>query len=261
MIVPRRRLFAVASAAVFAAAGCHLFSRVQARKVPPLCEPTFSQYHLDGWRWESANRVLVLPFRNESEYTRAGDEVRAAFSSELQREGRFEIVAAPGDDRAILASCIRQDGRFNEIAMLDLARAARADVVVFGTVSFYSPYPRPRIGLVIQAVGPAEAKVVASIDGLWDTTDAAIADRVRTYYRQRPRAKPPWIRNHTIAADDGFADEIALDSPALFQRAICREAVLALLGLPVPGIAGPSSGAMPADAAVERTGCSTSKCP
>lgn len=232
-----RRAAAVVCAAAVAAGGCHLFSRVQARKVPPQAGPTFSQYHLDGWQWAGVNRVLVLPFLNESEHTRAAEEVRAAFASEMQKEGRFEIVSAPPDDQAILAQPVRRGGRFNEAVMLDLARATRSDVVVHGTITFYSPYPRPRIGLVLQAVGPAEAKVVASVDGLWDTTDAAVAERIRAHYRQKPRVRPPWIKNHVIATDDGFADEIALDSPALFQRAVCREAVLALLGLPVPGIA------------------------
>jgi hypothetical protein len=88
---------------------------------------------------------------------------------------------------------------------------------------------------VLQAVGPQEAKVVASVDGLWDTTDASVAERVRVYYRQRCRERPPWVRNHVIASDDSFAGELALDSPNLFRRFVAREAVLTLLGYPVPG--------------------------
>ncbi|HEV3437252.1 MAG TPA: hypothetical protein VG122_07830, partial [Gemmata sp.] len=95
---------------------------------------------------------------------------------------------------------------------------------------------RPRLGLILQAVGPMQAKVVASVDGMWDTTDKKVSDRVRTFYRQRPRERPPWIRNYVIASDDVFASELALDSPMLFQRFVCHEAALTLLGLPVAGI-------------------------
>lgn len=227
---------ATVAVAVVLGGGCHLFDG-KLRRHPKAEPPTFSQYHLDGWDWSRVDRVLVLPFLNESSHTRAGDEARAAFTSELQRMGRFEVVNAPSDDKAVLAAQIHRGGRFDEAAMLEVARATSADVVVHGIVTQYSPYhPRPRLGLIIQAVSPQQAKVVSSVDGVWDTTDSAIAERCRTYYRQRVRPLPPWIRNHVIASDDSFAGELALDSPALFQRWVCHESVLTLLGLPVPGV-------------------------
>lgn len=219
------------------AAGCALLARVKDHRRPPPSPPTYSQYHLNGWSWQGVSRVLVLPVLNDSPQPRAADEVRNALTSELQRLGRFEVVTTPADDRAALAADVHRNGRFDEAAMLEIARCYHADVIVHAAITQYSPYPRPRIGLMIQAVAPHEAKVVSSVDGLWDSTDNAIAERVRTYYRQRPRPMPPWIRNHVIASDDSFAGELALDSPALFQRYICREASLVLMGQPVPGVA------------------------
>jgi hypothetical protein len=166
----------------------------------------------------------------------ASEEVRASLTGELQRLGRFEVIAGPPDDRAGLAKQIHRTGRFDEAAMIDLGCLVRADVVVHATITHYSPYPRPRLGLIIQAVGPREGKVVASVDGLWDTTDTRVAERVRAYYRQKSHERTPFVRNHVIASDDSFAAELALDSPALFQRFVCREAVLVLLDLPVPGV-------------------------
>lgn len=236
------------------AAGCGLLDRVRDRQRPAPAPPTFSQYHLDSWGWDGVARVVVLPFRNESGYTRAGEEAREAFVAELQRAGRFEVVATAADDRAYLAAAVRCSGRFDEALILDLARDTSADVVVYGVVSNYSPYPRPRLGLVLQAVGPQEAKVVASADGLWDSTDLAVADRAYVYYRQGVRQRRPWIRNHVIANDDSFAAEQALESPALFRRFVAREAVLALLGLPVPGVV------MGACGAAIPVGCAPTTC-
>jgi hypothetical protein len=219
--------------ALAGAAGCLLFDKHKAG--PPPEPATFSQYHLDGWSWGHVDRVLVLPFLNESEYTRAGDEVRISLATELQREGRFEVIGAPADDRAVLAVQIHRGGRFDEAAMLDLAHTTKADVVVHGIITQYSPYPRPRIGLVIQAIGPQQAKVVASVDGLWDTTDPPVAERCRAYYRQCAREPRPFVRNNkVVSADDGLAVELALESPALFQRWVCHEIVLSLLGRKVP---------------------------
>lgn len=237
-------------------AGCGLLDRVKHARHPAPAPPTFSQYHLDGWEWIRVARVVVLPFRNESGYTRAGEEARDAFVAELQRAGRFEVIPTPADDRAFLAAEVRCSGRFDEAMILDLARDTSADVVVYGVVSNYSPYPRPRLGLVLQAVGPQEAKVVASVDGLWDSTDLAIADRAYVYYRQGVREHRPWIRNHVIASDDSFAVDQALESPILFRRFVAREAVLTLLGMPVPGVVMGASGV----GVGGRIGCAPANC-
>ena len=247
-----RLLSSVAVLAVVAFAGCELLDRHRNKNKPLPGPPTFAQYHLEGWQWDRVARVVVLTFRNETGftrnddgYTRAGEEVREAFVAELQKVGRFEVIPTALDDRAYLAAVSRCGGRFDEALLYDVARTMSADVVVYGVVTTYSPYPRPRVGLVLQAVGPEEAKVVASVDGLWDSTDQAIAERVRVYYRQRSNQRPPWIRNHVIASDDSFfANELALDSPNLFRRFVAREAVLSLLGYPVPGVVMGADGAL-----------------
>lgn len=185
---------------------------------PPPAPITRSEYRLNGWDWSRVARVLVLPPLNESAYTRADEEFLAALTGELQRLGRFEVVAGPPDDCARLAATIHRDGTFDESLMLELSQLTKADVVVHVAITHYSPYPRPRMGLVVQAVAPSQAKVIASVDGLWDTIDAGIAEEVRRYYRQRPKQLPPRVRNHVIVSDDAFAEELALDSPALFQR-------------------------------------------
>lgn len=209
------------SAIPLAAVGCSWLSQsplLPRNQGPPPPPVTYSTYRHDGWTWDGVGRVVVLTPRNESAYTRADAEFQAALTAELQRLGRFEVVAAPLDEHANLSTVIHRGGTFDEGVMLDIARRTRADVVVFPTVTQYSPYPRPRMGVVLQAVAPAAGKVIGSVDGLWDSTDGGIAEQVQAYYRQRPKPLPTFIRNHEIAADENFAADLALDSPALFQR-------------------------------------------
>jgi hypothetical protein len=218
-----------------AAVGCSWLSQsplLPRNQLPPPPPVTYSTYRQPGWTWDGVARVVVLTPRNESAYTRADAEFQAALTSELQRLGRFEVVAAPLDEYANLSTVIHRGGTFDEAVMLDVARRTRADVVVFPTVTQYSPYPRPRMGLVLQAVAPAEGKVVGSVDGLWDCTDGGVAEQVRAYYRQRPKPLPAFIRNHEIAADDNFAADLALDSPALFQRWVAAVAAKLLVDGP-----------------------------
>jgi hypothetical protein len=232
-----RRASLAFTAALAVAAGCQLFGLEPIRRKRPPAPPTFSLYHQENWDWGRVDRVLVLPFLNNAPIPpRTARDIQAALTSKLQELGQFEVVSAPEDDQGLLTRPVHRGGRFDEAVMLDLGRAARADVIIAGTVTHYSAYPRQRLGLVLQGIGPREGKVVASVDGLWDTTDGNVAERCRAYYRQSKRPRPAWVRNHVIVSDDAFAGELALDSPALFQRFVCHEAALGLLGLPIPWV-------------------------
>ncbi|WP_157368591.1 hypothetical protein [Zavarzinella formosa] len=214
-------------------AGCHGPQRVVS---PPGCDPVYSQYHLEQFQWAGVSRVLVLPFANESSYTRADEEIARAFRAELQQMGRFEVVAAPPDDIARLSEQIHRNGHFSEDAMIQLGKCFKADVVVHGTVTQYSPYPRPRVGITIQAVSPWEGKVVASVDGLWDSNHLPIAKRAQNYYLQRRDERTPYHEANWIYQDDGHADELALLSPQLYQRWVSSE--LAAILVQDPGTVG-----------------------
>ena len=210
---------------IVAGSGCHSAPKNQ----PPFKgSPTFSQYHSETFRWGGVSRVLVLPLLNESNYTRADEEVGTALRAELQSLGRFEAVAAAPDSVARLAATIHRTGRFNEATMLELGAEARADIILHGTITQYSAYPRPRLGLVLQAVSPPEGKAIASVDGVWDSTRFDVSNRILEYYRMRPHTHP-WVVNHTPFEDDSYSGELALASPQLFQRFVCAEAVLNLV--------------------------------
>lgn len=188
----------------------------------PGCLPTYSQYHAETFRWGSVARVLVLPFRNESKYTRAADEINTAFRAEMQQLGRFEVVASAADDSAVLSTEIHKAGKFDEAELIRLKKIYSADVIIYGTITQYSPYPRPKVGIVIQAINPNDGKVIGSVDGLWDANNLPIAKRAQGYYLQR-KPRGPYVEANWIFPDDGHADEIALLSPALFQRYVCSE--------------------------------------
>lgn len=190
----------------------------------PLAEPTFSYYHAPGLDWGKVNRILVLPLDNESTFNQVPEQARRALVAEFQQAGRFEVVPAPPDVWAEVSGQIRCNGNFNEAVMIELARTTRADLIVAGTVSQYSPYRLPRLGLVLQVISPADAVVVASVDGLWDSTHLDIAGRARSYYREMARG----------GRNAPFPETLALESPQYFQRFVCHEAVAALLTIPKP---------------------------
>ena len=197
-----------------AGAGCCLLT-----PAPPM-PPAVREYRAREFQWNAVGRVLVLPLANETKFHHAAEEVRTALVAELQALGRFEVVPAPCDGPVgILVSQVRVAGRFNETALIELARMFRADVILMGTMTQYSPYPPPRLGLAIQAVSPFDALVVASVDGLWDTASKPTADLARAFYRMAHAPRQP-----------ATASALVFDSPRLFQRFVAAQAARALTG-------------------------------
>lgn len=201
----------------------------------PTCpEPNVSRYHNPAFSWRRVARLVVMPLVNESPQPQAGEEVRRSLHAELQQLGLFEAVPAPSELGESVSRHVRDGGRFSEAEMVALARCGAADVILVGTLTHYSPYQRPRIGLTLQAISPDLGKVVASVDGLWDATDHDVAQRARDYYR-RVRSCKDYAFDYLLGRwESSYGTDLVLESPHLFQRFVCSEAARILVGLP-PG--------------------------
>jgi hypothetical protein len=216
-------------------AGCH--HPRQPAAAPPV---NYSEYHAHPFSWFGVSRVLVLPLDNETTFSHASEEVRNALVTELQQLGCFEVVPAPPEVCTTLSRYARANGRFNELALIQMARDFRADVIILGTLSQFSPYTPVRMGLVLQVISPADGVVVASVDGVWDSANPWIAQRARDYYLQSCRRR-----------DEPLTADLVLDSPRLYQRFVCAEAAHILVDeghIPPrlagnPGASGNASGA------------------
>jgi hypothetical protein len=163
------------------------------------------------------NRVLVVPVVNETAFPRVGDEVKEALVAEMQQLGRFEVVPAPPDAPDCLGLQVRDGGCFDERLVVALARMHRADVIIAGTVTHCGPYAPQQLGVVFQAISPAGAVVVASIDGLWDSSKPPVANAARAF---------------GAASSDPGAVERVFESPRLYQRFVCCQVAKVLTNPP-----------------------------
>lgn len=96
-------------------------------------------------------RVAVLPFFNQSaEPTVDGEAVAMAYYNELQMIPGFEVMPV-GVARQMLAASITASGREprSGVEFQRLARQMGVDAVLVGSVTEYSPYYPPRMGLSV----------------------------------------------------------------------------------------------------------------
>lgn len=136
------------------ASGCAAFPD---RRVEPRYHNPFPQLH----------RVAVLPFYNQSaEPTVDGEEVALAYYNELQDIPGFEVMPVGVAKQLMIASGIepRMGSDFQK-----LARAMGVDAVLVGSVTEFSPYYPPRVGIAVDwyAANPSFHSIPAGYGLPW----------------------------------------------------------------------------------------------
>lgn len=117
------------------------------------------------------HRVAILPFYNQSnEPTVDGEAVAMAYYNELQAIPGFEVMPVGVARQFYAASGIepRTTADFQK-----LARLMNVDAVLVGSVTEYSPYYPPRIGIAVDwyAANPSYHPIPAGYGLPWGTSD------------------------------------------------------------------------------------------
>lgn len=167
----------------------------------------------------SVRRVALLPV--EGARWRASDlePLDAAFAAELNRTGRFEVVAV---SRAMLKDRFGREA-FDSTAALPAHLLARlradfaVDAVLFLDLTSYSPYVPVAIGLRAKLVAVEDAAMLWSLDEVFDSAQPAVAAATREYYRA---FGAPAFPQDTAAA--------LLQSPSRFARYVGHAAFTTL---------------------------------
>jgi len=160
MLVPFRITVNLAAIAVLAmlCSGC---AAIPDRHVHPVYHNPFPQLH----------RIAILPFFNQSkEPTVDGDELAIAYYNELQSIPGFEVVPVGVTRRFLEASRLqpRSGADFQT-----LARLMQVDAIIVASVTEYSPYYPPRIGLSVDwyAANPGFHPIPAGYGLPWGTAE------------------------------------------------------------------------------------------
>lgn len=115
-------------------------------------------------------RVAVIPFSNQSkEPTVDGEQVAVAYYNELQAVRGFEVMPVPVARRLIEASQFEPHGPGD---FQKLARFLGVDAVVVGSITEFTPYYPPRMGLAVNwyAANPSFHPIPAGYGLPWGTT-------------------------------------------------------------------------------------------
>jgi len=176
-------------------------------------------------------RVAVLPFVDRSRYAEASERLTEAFTLELRKTRKFDVMACRAE--MPLARLATQRSDFDAVEARLLGETLNVDAVVLGEIVEYEPYKPIAIGLRVLMIDTRSGRVVWTVDETLDTSELAAANLARQYYYD--------------VVDPGaseFLDDRVLLSMRTFARCVSYHFVRTL-DRPLsasPGAAGAASG-------------------
>jgi hypothetical protein len=124
----------------------------------------------------------------ESRYSNIGRDTTAALAKAIQKKQLFQLEIVPVTDRAcrdLPMESLSKPLSFERIAAL--RKALESDVVLYGRIRYFRPYPHMQMGLFLKMVDLRTAKILWGVDHVWDTADAAMEDRLKGFFEDRQR--------------------------------------------------------------------------
>ncbi len=160
-------------------------------------------------------RVLVLPFDIDDQGDADPDLVWRIFCQELQKTGRFEVLALPEEDRQKwLDNLPRLKGVFPMADLLDFCDRFGAQGVIYGTVTRFRAYKPPCLGLRLGMVSAQTGQVIWETDVLYDMADKRSLEDLRNY-----------VATVCSPEDSLHKWEMTLLSPRRFAAYVCHRVV------------------------------------
>jgi len=174
---------AVIGLLVAALAGCSP-QHVALSLVRPARAPV-NYYRAAGLRAERLQRVALAPFEPGPADERAAQTVTQAFSHELAKLGRFEVVFPPTEPGFFLPHTgLKPDGTIDVDALVRARKQLRVDAFLIGTVTAYKAYDPPLLGLKVQLVSATSGEVLWAADSTLDGSEPNVRRLARTYHGQ-----------------------------------------------------------------------------
>lgn len=166
---------AFGTAALLVLAGCHLF--------PSAPDKLHVNHYLGDPRdVDSVRRVMVLPFEEAPGVQAEAHMIRQAFSNEMLKLQRLEIVPLPSrarEHQEIYRDLTR--GSLEPASLVTLSRRYNIDGVLMGTITSFRPYEPANLGLRVQLMSLHSGQTVWAAEGIYDANDASVQEDLQHY--------------------------------------------------------------------------------
>ncbi len=161
--------------------------------IPLLVQREFksiSFYKSDEYNNTGVHRVLLVPFTFETNREKVINEVTEAFSIELQKSAKFDIVLPRGfPEELLLQNDLWGKGLVRAETVIEAKKRFKVDAIIFGTITHYKPYEPPILGMKVGMFSTVTGNVIWTADTILDSSEATVVRLVKTYYRTNYQRK------------------------------------------------------------------------
>ncbi len=161
--------------------------------IPLLVQREFksiSFYKSDEYNNTGVHRVLLVPFTFETNREKVVNEVTEAFSIELQKSAKFDIVLPRGfPEELLLQNDLWGKGLVRAETVIEAKKRFKVDAIIFGTITHYKPYEPPILGMKVGMFSTVTGNVIWTADTILDSSEATVVRLVKTYYRTNYQRK------------------------------------------------------------------------
>jgi len=166
---------------------------------------------------DHVRKVIVMPFKNESDYEGEGDQIRRAVCEEIAKENLFSLLLLNDGESRLNGGLLTARAMPPLEDMAYLHRVFGADALLQGVVTSYNVYPKTAVGLYLRMIDLATGEELLMMDTLWDGNSRQTAKRTERYFD-----------NELRKSDIPYDWELILVSPSLFKHFVGHEIVLSL---------------------------------
>jgi len=163
--------------------------------------------------------VAVVPFFNQSDERAAdGRLIASLYASELQKTPGLEVIPV-----GVVETTMREHGLEDLSGSREAAQLALllgADAVVIGTVTEYSPYYPPRIGMSVAWYSPYGRQFDPGVP-----VDPDARRRIHRDLRERRRAKFEYHKDRVIGQIERKLDAFFLSEPEISGPVLPTETI------------------------------------
>ena len=151
---------------------------------------SISFYKSDEYNNTGVHRVLLVPFTFETNREKVVNEVTEAFSIELQKSAKFDIVLPHGfPEELLLQNDLWNKGLVRAETVIEAKKRFKVDAIIFGTITHYKPYEPPILGMKVGMFSTVTGNVIWTADTILDSSEATVVRLVKTYYRTNYQRK------------------------------------------------------------------------
>ena len=151
---------------------------------------SISFYKSDEYNNAGVHRVLLVPFTFETNREKVVNEVTEAFSIELQKSAKFDIVLPHGfPEELLLQNDLWNKGLVRAETVIEAKKRFKVDAIIFGTITHYKPYEPPILGMKVGMFSTVTGNIIWTADTILDSSEATVVRLVKTYYRTNYQRK------------------------------------------------------------------------